>query len=157
MERVMNIGITKENATKISQGLASTLADTYTLYLKTQNFHWNVTGPRFHQLHIIFEEQYKEMSEAIDEIAERIRALGHKSPGTFKEFLQLTSISEETEAMSEDSMITKLVEGHETISRKAREVVQIASSFKDEASSDLLSSRIKIHEKTAWMLRSFLQ
>lgn len=153
----MNTGISEENATEIKKGLSSVLADTYTLYLKTQNYHWNVTGPRFHQLHMIFEEQYKEMAEAVDEIAERIRALGHKSPGTFKEFLQLTSIKEETEVITEDLMINNLVEGHETISRKSREVAQIAGSFNDEASADLLTSRLKTHEKTAWMLRSFLQ
>lgn len=153
----MNTGITKTNALEIKNGLASVLADTYTLYLKTQKYHWNVTGKNFHQLHIIFEQQYKEMAEAVDEIAERIRALGYNSPGTFKEFLELSSIREEDEAMNEVSMINKLVEGHETISRKSREVIQMADGFRDEASVDLLTSRIKTHEKTSWMLKSFLQ
>ena len=153
----MNIGINEENTTKIAQGMSSVLADTYTLYLKTQNFHWNVTGPRFHQLHAMFEDHYTEMAEAIDEVAERIRALGHRSPGTFKEFSQLTSITEETGVIEADDMIKKLIEGHELISRKSREVVQMASDCSDEATADLLTSRIKTHEKTAWMLRSLLQ
>ena len=153
----MNIGINEEKTKEIAKGVSSVLADTYTLYLKTQNFHWNVTGPRFHQLHAMFEEHYTEMAEAIDEVAERIRALGHKSPGTFKEFLQLTSISEETGDIQPDDMIKKLIEGHESISRKSREVVQMASEYNDEATADLLTSRMKTHEKTAWMLRSFLQ
>jgi starvation-inducible DNA-binding protein len=153
----MNIGINEENTTKIAQGMSSVLADTYTLYLKTQNFHWNVTGPRFHQLHAMFEDHYTEMAEAIDEVAERIRALGHRSPGTFKEFSQLTSITEEAGVLEADDMIKKLIEGHELISRKSREVVQMASDCSDEATADLLTSRIKTHEKTAWMLRSLLQ
>lgn len=142
---------------KVSEGLASVLADTYTLYLKTQNYHWNVTGPRFHELHKMFEDQYSEMAEAVDEIAERIRALGHRAPGTFKEFLELSSITEEERILSADNMIISLVESHEAVSRKSREVVQIAAEFKDEASADLLSARIKTHEKTAWMLRSIIE
>lgn len=153
----MNTGISYEKTKEIAGGVSSVFADTYTLYLKTQNFHWNVTGPRFHQLHGMFEEHYSEMAEAIDEIAERIRALGQRSPGSFKEFLQLTSISEETGDLTPDQMIMKLIEGHETISRKSREVVQVASKHNDEATADLLTSRMLTHEKTAWMLRSFLQ
>lgn len=153
----MNIGINEEKAKEIAKGVSSVLADTYTLYLKTQNFHWNVTGPRFHQLHGMFEDHYVELAEAIDEIAERIRALGNRAPGTFKEFLQLTSISEETGDMQPDEMITNLIKGHESICRKSREIIQLASEYNDEVTSDLLISRMKNHEKTAWMLRSFLQ
>lgn len=153
----MNIGINQDDTKKIANGVSSVLADTYTLYLKTQNFHWNVTGPRFHQLHEMFEEHYHELAGAVDEIAERIRALGHKSPGTFKEFLELTSISESTGNINADDMLTALIDGHEAISRKSREVIQMADEYNDEATIDLLAGRIKTHEKTAWMLRSFLQ
>ncbi len=153
----MNIGINEEKTKEIAKGVSSVLADTYTLYLKTQNYHWNVKGPRFQQLHAMFEDHYIEMAKAIDEVAERIRALGHRPPGTFKEFLKLTSISEETGDIQPNEMIKNLVEGHEAISRKSREVVQMVNQYNDEATADLLVSRMKNHEKTAWMLRSFLQ
>lgn len=149
----MNFDETKKTAT----GLSFVLADTYALYLKTQNFHWNVTGPRFHQLHGLFEEHYKEMAEAIDTIAERIKALGHHAPGSFKEFSDLTSIKEVSGKHDPDEMIQSLVTGHETISHKLREVSQIATDQRDDATADLITSRIYQHDKAAWMLRSLLQ
>lgn len=143
--------------TKLAKGLSSVLADSYVLYLKTQNFHWNVTGPRFHQLHTMFEEHYTELATAIDEIAERIRVFDERTPGSFKEFLALTSIEEETSMLEADEMIKQLAKDHEAVSRKAREVISIASEQGDEATADLLTGRITTHDKTAWMLRSFLQ
>jgi len=152
----MNIDINRDKAI-IGNAVSSVLADTYTLYLKTQNYHWNVTGARFHQLHKLFEEQYTEMAEAIDEIAERVRSLGFRPPGTFKEFLALTSIPEETVKLNADEMIKNLADGHEMISSKTREIVVMAHDFKDDVTADLLTSRIKTHEKTTWMLKSFLE
>ena len=152
----MNIDINRDKAI-IGNAVSSVLADTYTLYLKTQSYHWNVTGAKFHQLHKLFEEQYTEMAEAIDEIAERVRALGFRPPGTFKEFLALTSIPEETVKLTADEMIKNLADGHEMISSKTREIVLMANDFKDDVTADLLTSRIKTHEKTTWMLKSFLE
>lgn len=152
----MNSGFENKHKEKVANGLASFLADSYTLYLKTQNFHWNVTGPRFPQLHAMFEEQYRELAEAVDEIAERIRALGAKSPGTFKEFSKLAGIDDFEGPFVSEKMVEDLKEGHEKAASKAAEVAQIASDSGDEASADLLISRIKTHEKTAWMLRSLM-
>jgi starvation-inducible DNA-binding protein len=149
--------INEETVSRIASGMSSVLADSYMLYLQTQNFHWNVVGPRFHQLHELFESQYTEMAEAIDEIAERIRALGVRAPGTFKEFSKLSSIKEDDSITEADKMIEKLVEGHSLISNKSREVVQLAASGNDEATADLLTTRIKSHEKMNWMLKSLLQ
>lgn len=153
----MNLGIEKKGMEKVANGLSSILADSYFLYLKTQNYHWNVEGPRFHELHEMFEEQYVEMASAVDEIAERIRALDFKAPGTFKEFSKLTSLQERDGSIATDKMIEDLGEGHEAIARKSREVVGIANEIHDEATADLLAARIKLHEKTAWMLRSTLK
>ncbi len=154
---LMNTGLTKEHTEKVSFGLSSVLADTYALYLQTQNFHWNVKGSKFYQLHALFEEQYTEMAEAIDDIAERIRALGFRAPGSFSEFQKLTTIKEVTGEMPADEMIKTLVQGHETITRKAREVIDMSSKHRDEGSADLLSGRITTHEKTTWMLKSLLE
>lgn len=153
----MNTGMSKEQTVKVAEGVSSVLADTYTLYLMTQNFHWNVSGPRFYELHQMFEDEYRELAGAVDEIAERIRALDAKAPGTFNEFLKMTSLSEPKSDIGANKMIEKLVEGHETIACKAREVIDIASDADDEATIDLLASRIKSHEKTTWMLRNLLQ
>ena len=149
--------INEETVSRIASGMSSVLADSYMLYLQTQNFHWNVVGPRFHQLHELFESQYTEMAEAIDEIAERIRALGVRAPGTFKEFSKLSSIKEDDSITEADKMIEKLVEGHSLISNKSSEVVQLAASGNDEATADLLTTRIKSNEKMNWMLKSLLQ
>jgi len=138
----------------VVNGLSHILADTYTLYLKTQNYHWNVTGPSFQQLHLLFEGQYQEMASAIDEIAERIRALGHKSPGSFKEFQKLTSIEDDLNELNSEQMISSLIKGNENISRKAQEASFIAREYDDEVSSGLLISRVKVHEKATWILKS---
>ena len=132
------------------------MADTYTIYLKTHNFHWNVTGPQFNTLHQMFEEQYTELAEAIDEIAERIRALGVQAPGSYAQFSELTSIEEETGTPSAEEMIKQLVTDLETVIRTARQVLPIADEANDEPSADLLTQRMQIHEKTAWMLRSMV-
>jgi starvation-inducible DNA-binding protein len=151
---MMNLGMNNEKNKQTAFGVSTILADTYTLYLKSQNFHWNVTGPRFHQLHQMFEEHYTEMAHAIDEIAERIRALGHRAPGTFDEFKKLTSLEEEHREISAEEMLGQLINDHETLARKSREVIQIAEKHHDDATADLLTSRMKTHEKFAWMLRS---
>ncbi len=132
------------------------MADTYTIYLKTHNFHWNVTGPQFNTLHQMFEEQYTELAEAVDEIAERIRALGVQAPGSYAQFSELTSIEEETGTPSAEEMIKQLVTDLETVIRTARQVLPIADEANDEPSADLLTQRMQIHEKTAWMLRSMV-
>jgi starvation-inducible DNA-binding protein len=133
------------------------LADTYTLYLKTHNFHWNVTGPMFQALHLMFETQYNELALAVDSVAERIRALGFPAPGTYKRFLQLSSITDDDGTPTALEMIRLLVEGHETVARTARDVFKIADSVSDQPTCDLLTQRMQVHEKTAWMLRSLLE
>ncbi|MBO9999508.1 MAG: DNA starvation/stationary phase protection protein [Cyanobacteria bacterium SID2] len=153
----INIGIDDKSRAAIAEGLSRLLADTYTLYLKTHNFHWNVTGPMFQTLHLMFEQQYTELSTAVDEIAERIRALGYPAPGTYSQYAQLTSISETPGVPSAQDMIRLLVEGQETIVRTAREVFPVAEEANDEPTADLLTQRMQIHEKTAWMLRSLLE
>lgn len=153
----MYIGLTEDQSIKTTNALATVLADTYCLYLKTQNYHWNVVGPKFVQLHEIFENQYQEMAEAVDEIAERIRALGRRAPGSFHEFSGLTSVPETTETLEADQMVADLMEGHELMARKTKELFELATQNGDDVTADLIISRKKVHEKTAWMLRSLLQ
>ena len=152
----IDIGIAKTERNEIAEGLAKLLADSYTLYLKTHNFHWNVTGPFFQTLHTMFEEQYIELAEAVDVIAERIRALGIYAPASYKRFSELTSIKDQDEVPNWKSMVQELVAGHETVVRTARVIIPKAAEVHDEASADLLTQRIQLHEKTAWMLRSLL-
>jgi starvation-inducible DNA-binding protein len=152
----INIGIDEKERREIAQGLSNLLADTYTLYLKTHNFHWNVTGPMFRTLHLMFEEQYTELALAVDLIAERIRALGFPAPGTYGEFAKLSSISEEEGVPSAEDMIRKLVEGQEAVVRTARSLFLVLERSHDEPTADLLTQRMQVHEKTAWMLRSLL-
>ncbi|MFO7286361.1 MAG: DNA starvation/stationary phase protection protein [Gammaproteobacteria bacterium] len=153
----IDIGISAEDRAKIAEGLSRLLADTYTLYLKTHNYHWNVTGPLFNTLHAMFEQQYTELATAVDEIAERIRALGHFAPGSYKAFSKLTSVQEEEGVPSAEEMIRQLVIGQETVARTAREVFPLADAAHDEPTADLLTQRMQIHEKNAWMLRSMLE
>lgn len=153
----INIGLKEEARHQIANGLSKILADTYTLYLKTHNFHWNVTGPMFSTLHTLFESQYTELATAVDQIAERIRALGFNAPGSYKQFAALTSIVEETTVPAAKDMIKQLLEGHECVIRSIRELFPLITENHDEASTDLLTDRIDVHEKTAWMLRSLLE
>lgn len=153
----VNIGISEDNRKAIADELSRVLADSYMLYLKTHNYHWNVTGELFHSLHEQFEEQYTELADAIDEIAERIRALGYRAPGTFKEFNELTSINEEEEEPEAMEMVRRLALGNEQVLRTAREALEPAKKAEDEATIDLLTQRLHTHAKTAWMLRSHLE
>lgn len=153
----IDIGIAAGDRKKIAHGLSAFLADSYTLYLMTHNFHWNVTGPQFHGLHMMFMEQYTEMWNALDQIAERIRALGEPAPGTYKEFVKLASISEVEGVPKARDMIRHLVAGHEAAARTARKVLKVADVADDQPTADLLTQRLDIHEKTAWMLRSMLE
>jgi starvation-inducible DNA-binding protein len=156
----IDIGIGAKERQQISEGLAHALADTYTLYLKTHNFHWNVEGPMFNTLHLMFMEQYTELWNALDLIAERIRSLGFPAPGTYREFADLTSIeeTEETEGVPEAmEMVRLLVSGHEAVARTVRSVFPAADKAHDESTADLLTQRLQVHEKTAWMLRSLLR
>ncbi|MDX1605236.1 MAG: Dps family protein [Candidatus Competibacterales bacterium] len=152
----INIGIDEAQRRAIGEGLSRLLADTYTLYLKTHNFHWNVTGPLFNTLHLMFEQQYTELATAVDEIAERIRALGLPAPGSYQQFAELSSIPEETGVPSAEAMIRQLVRDQETVVRTARSVFPLVDEAHDEPSADLLTQRMQVHEKTAWMLRSML-
>lgn len=153
----VDIGI-EENARKeIAQGLSRLLADTYTLYLKTHNFHWNVTGPMFQTLHLMFEQQYTELALAVDLIAERIRALGFPAPATYSEFANLSSIPETPGVPKAQEMIRLLVEGQEAVARTARSIFPVVDGANDEPTADLLTQRMQVHEKTAWMLRSLLE
>lgn len=152
----INTGIDKAQRQEIAEGLSRLLADTYTLYLKTHNYHWNVVGPMFNTLHLMFETQYNELALAVDEIAERIRALGVHAPGTYREYAQLSSIPEDTDSPDAMTMIQRLVEGQEAIVRTARSVSPVADGASDEPTADLLTQRMQVHEKTAWMLRSLL-
>lgn len=152
----IDIGIPEIERKKIADGLSLFLADSYTLYLKTHNFHWNVTGLMFQSLHQMFEVQYKELAEAVDEIAERIRALGFPAPATYHEFSKMTSIQEPSGPVHAKDMIRELMEGQETLVRTARSVFADVESSGDEATVDLLTRRMNHHEKTAWMLRSIL-
>ena len=153
----INIGIAEQDRQDIAKGLSSLLADTYTLYLKTHNFHWNVTGPMFQTLHLMFETQYTELALAVDLIAERIRSLGVYAPGTYKQFSKLSSIQEEEDVPKAQDMIRLLVEGQEAVVRTARSLYPVVEKANDEATADLLTQRIQLHEKTAWMLRSLLE
>ncbi len=153
----IDIGINEKDRAEIANELSKLLADTYSLYLKTHNFHWNVTGPMFQTLHLMFETQYNELALAVDLVAERIRSLGFPAPGTYSEFARLSSIRETSGAPKAEEMIQLLVEGQETIVRTARSVFPVAEKASDEATADLLTQRIHLHEKTAWMLRSLLE
>lgn len=152
----INIGIEEDDRREIAEGLSKLLADTYTLYLKTHNFHWNVTGPMFQTLHLMFEQQYNELALAVDLIAERIRALGFPAPGTYKEFAKLSSIKEDEGVPGAEEMIRLLVDGQEAVVRTARSVFPVVDGANDEPTADLLTQRMQVHEKTAWMLRSLL-
>ncbi len=153
----MDNGIKEADRKKIAEGLSRLLADSYTLYLTTHNFHWNVTGPMFQTLHTMFETQYTELAMAVDLIAERIRSLGFPAPGTYKEFAKLTSIEEPEGVPSAEEMIQQLVEGQEAVVRTARSIFPVVEKANDEVSADLLTQRMQLHEKTAWMLRSLLE
>ena len=152
----IDIGIDQKDRVEIAAGLSRLLADSYTLYLKTHNYHWNVTGPMFNTLHQMFEDQYSELATAVDEIAERIRALGVRAPGSYSEFASLTSIDEGTGDETAEEMIRQLAVGQETIVRTARESFPAADEAHDEPTADLLTQRMQLHEKNAWMLRSML-
>ncbi|MDX3775397.1 Dps family protein [Chromatiaceae bacterium AAb-1] len=152
----INIGISEEQRKAIAEGLSVLLADTYTLYLKTHNYHWNVTGPMFQTLHTLFETQYTELAVAVDDIAERIRALDEFAPGSYKAYAKLTSIKEADGIPSAEEMIADLVKGQEAIAKTARSIVPVADDASDEVSLDLLTQRMTIHEKNAWMLRSLI-
>ncbi len=152
----MDIGISKEDRETIAAGLSRLLADSFTLYLKTHNFHWNVTGPMFNTLHVMFMDQYTELWNALDMIAERIRALGVKAPGSFHEFGQLTVIQESHGTPNATQMIEQLLAGQEAVAKTARSLFEAVDAAHDEPTADLLTQRIQIHEKNAWMLRSLL-
>jgi starvation-inducible DNA-binding protein len=153
----IDIGIKATDREAIAAGLSKLLADTYTLYLQTHNFHWNVTGPMFQTLHLMFETQYNELALAVDLIAERIRALGYRAPGTYGEFSKLTVIKEVGGVPKAEDMIRILVDGQEAVVRTARSVFPVVDGANDEPSADLLTQRMQVHEKTAWMLRSLLE
>ena len=152
----LDIGINAEERQEIANGLSQLLADSYTLYLKTHNYHWNVEGPLFNTLHLMFEQHYTELATAVDEIAERIRALGVKAPGSYAAYSTLTSIAEGSGDESAEAMIRELVKGQETVVRTAREAFAAAEAANDEPTADLLTQRMQVHEKNAWMLRSML-
>ena len=152
----IDIGISASERAAISKGLSTLLADSYTLYLMTHNFHWNVTGAMFNTLHLMFMEQYTEQWNALDLIAERIRALGHPAPGTYKEFADLASIKEPVGVPKATEMIRLLVAAQEGTARTARQLLPLVSKANDQPTSDLLTQRLQVHEKTAWMLRSLL-
>ena len=153
----INIGINEKDRKKIADGLSRVLADTYTLYLKTHNFHWNVTGPMFQTLHLMFMTQYNEIWMAVDTVAERIRALGYPAPGSYKEFTAMTSIKDSSGTISAKEMIKQLVAGQEAVTRTARELLPVAEAAGDQPTVDLLSARMMVHEQNAWMLRSLLE
>ena len=153
----IDIGIPEESRQKIAGGLSHFLADTYTLYLKTHNFHWNVVGPMFQTLHLMFEQHYNELWMAVDLIAERIRALGALAPGSYSEFANLSTVKEEKGGLKAEGMIRSLIEGHETVIRTARSIFPVAEKVQDQVTMDLLTQRMQVHEKTAWMLRSLLE
>jgi starvation-inducible DNA-binding protein len=152
----IDIGISEQDRAAIAEGLAKLLADSYTLYLKTHNYHWNVTGPMFNTLHLMFEQQYTELALAVDLIAERIRALGHPAPGSYRAYAALTDITEEDDSPDAEEMIRRLVAGQETVVRTARSVFPLVDEAHDEPTADLLTQRMQVHEKNAWMLRSLL-
>jgi len=153
----IDIGIKESDRVATADALKELLADSYTLYLQTHNFHWNVTGPQFRELHLMFEEHYQELAVAVDDIAERIRTLGVSAPGTYKEFAQLSSIQETDDIPSGSEMVDILNKGHELVVKTCRKVLKIAQDSDDESSASLASDRMRIHEKTAWMLRAMNQ
>ena len=153
----IDLGISEKDRANIAQGLSHLLADTYTLYLKTHNFHWNVKGPMFQTLHLMFETQYTELALAVDLIAERIRALGFPAPGTYSEYAKLSSIKETSGVPEATEMIRLLVAGQESVTRTARKIFPVVDKASDEPTADLLTQRMQVHEKTAWMLRSLLE
>ena len=152
----IDIGIEEGARAELAEGLSRLLADSYTLYLKTHNFHWNVTGPMFQTLHLMFETQYTELALAVDLVAERIRAIGHYAPGSYAAFQKLSSIADAEDVPKAEDMIRQLVEGNEAVIRTARAVAGLAERASDQATADLATQRLQIHEKTAWMLRSLL-
>ncbi|WP_127470799.1 Dps family protein [Thiomicrorhabdus aquaedulcis] len=153
----IDIGINKKNRLHIAEGLKHLLADSYTLYLQTHNFHWNVTGPQFRELHLMFEEHYTELAVAVDDIAERIRALDVIAPGTYKALAQLSAIKEIETIPAASDMVTILLHGHEQVVKTARLALKLAQDGNDESSAALVSDRMRLHEKTAWMLRALCQ
>jgi starvation-inducible DNA-binding protein len=157
MTQAIDIGISKEDRAAIAERLSRLLADSYTLYLKTHNFHWNVTGPMFNTLHLMFETQYTELALAVDLIAERIRALGYPAPGSYADFARLSSIKDAKGVPKAEDMIRELVAGQEAVVRTARAVFPAVEKASDEPSADLLTQRMQVHEKNAWMLRSLLE
>nr|WP_275946184.1 Dps family protein [Vibrio metschnikovii] len=150
----MNIGINESDRINIAQGLKRLLADSYTLYLQTHNFHWNITGPQFRELHLMFEEHYTELAVAVDDIAERIRSLDVAAPGTYKEFAELSSIKEVVGLTDGVEMVNILTQSHEQVIRTCRDVLKLAQAADDESTASLVSDRMRVHEKTAWMLRA---
>ena len=150
----IDIGINESDRTKIAEGLKHLLADSYTLYLQTHNFHWNVTGPRFRELHLMFEEHYTELAVAVDDIAERIRTLDVPAPGTYKQFVELSSIKEVEGVPKDFEMVDLLTKGHESVVKTCRNVLKFAQAAGDESTAALVSDRMRLHEKTAWMLRA---
>jgi starvation-inducible DNA-binding protein len=153
----IDIGISDKDRARIAESLSKMLADSYILYLKTHNFHWNVTGPMFQTLHILFMQQYTELWNALDLIAERIRALGHPAPGSYKRYVELSSIQEEDGVPAAHDMIRQLVAGQEAVARTARAAFKVADTADDQPTADLLTQRMEVHEKNAWMLRSLLE
>ncbi len=154
----IDIGLDENVRKSVAEALNATLADTYSLYMKTHAYHWNVTGPQFHTLHVMFEEQYREMWAALDEIAERVRALGEFAPTSGKQFAELSAIDNaDTSPPAATAMVERLLVDHETLIKRARNGLAIAEEAGDAASADLLTVRIQLHEKTAWMLRSMTQ
>ncbi len=153
----IDIGISEKDRKKIADGLSALLADSYTLYMMTHNFHWNVTGPQFNSLHTMFMNQYTEQWNALDIIAERIRALGFPAPGTYKEFVKLASIQEVEGVPKANDMIRHLVAAQEATARTARRLFPVVDAANDQPTADVLTQRIDVHEKTAWMLRSLLE
>jgi starvation-inducible DNA-binding protein len=156
-QATINIGIPEKQRAKIAEGLSRLLADSYTLYLMTHNFHWNVTGPMFNTLHLMFMGQYTEQWNALDLIAERIRALGFPAPGTYKEFVKLASVKEVEGTPKALDMVRHLVEAQEATARTARDLFPLVDEANDQPTADLLTQRLDVHEKTAWMLRSLLE
>ncbi|MFO1321694.1 MAG: Dps family protein [Burkholderiales bacterium] len=155
--RAIDIGISEKDRAEIAKGLSRLLADTYTLYLTTHNFHWNVTGPMFNTLHAMFMTQYTELWNAVDPIAERIRALGFPAPGTYGQFAKLSSLQEPDGVPDAETMVSILVKGHEAVAKTARKLFPVVDAADDQPTADLLTQRLDIHEKTAWMLRSLLE
>lgn len=154
-ENSPSIGLRVEDLRAINQGLAQVLSDTFTLYVKTQGYHWNVTGPHFRSLHLMFEEQYTDLRDAADDIAERMRALGSGAPGSFSEFLDHATVKDNEPKTDSMAMVITLAEDHETVARLIRPLVDVAEDAGDGATADLLNARLAAHEKAAWMLRSF--